>query len=83
MATQKYFYKDSTLNIFFVGTSKDVLPAGNYEMKFHNSNTRVSLVSQDTQWLIMEPTEITNLLKESDAAYTDRADLLLGVQDFF
>jgi len=83
MATTKNFYQDTLTDLFFIGT--DVLPAGNYRMNFHSNNTRVSLVNldNDADQLVMDPIEITNLLKEGGAPYTDRADFLAGVNNFF
>lgn len=80
--TTKNFYKDSTTGVFFVGN--DVLPASNYRMNFYKNDTVVSLIDiLNNEKPVMDGIEITNLLKESGSAYTDRDDLLLGVKDFF
>ncbi len=75
-----YFYQDAS-GLFHIG--EDILPAGNYILKKFTSDTVVSVVSSDTQKQVMNPIEISNLTKENDSNYTDLADLLTGVGDFF
>jgi len=75
-----YFYQDSE-GLFHIGDN--ILPAGKYILEKYISDTIVAVVSADTQRLVMEPIEITGLTKENDTAYTDLADLLTGVGDFF
>lgn len=75
-----YFYKDIN-GLFHVGT--DILPAGKYILRKYNNDTIVSIESADTHALTMDPIEITNLQKENDSYYTDLADFLTDVGDFF
>lgn len=81
MALQKKFYKDTVSGLFYL--DGNVIPNGNYNLYFFSNDTVVSLVDFTNNKTILEPTEITNLLKENDDPYTDKADLLAGVADFF
>lgn len=81
MALQKKFYKDAVSELFYL--DGNVIPKGNYNMFFHSSDTVVSLVDFTANKTLLEAIEITNLLKESGTTYTNKADLLAGIADFF
>lgn len=81
MALQKKFYKDTVSGLFYL--EDNVIPKGNYNMFFYDNDTVVSLIDFTDNKVLLEATEITNLLKENDSAYTNKADLLTGVADFF
>ena len=81
MALQKKFYKDSVSGLFYL--DGNVIPKGNYNMFFYNSDTVVTLIDSTNNVTLLDATEITNLLKEDNSAYTNKADLLAGVSDFF
>ena len=78
---QKYFYKDSTTGLFVVDNQR--VPVGTNILNIFNNNTVVSITSDDSSKVILNAIEITNLLKENGAPYTDLSDLLVGVKDFF
>lgn len=81
MALQKKFYKDTVSGLFYL--DGNVIPKGNYNMFFYENDTVVSLIDFTDNKILLEPTEIINILKENDDAYTNKADLLAGVSDFF
>ena len=81
MATTKYFYKDASLGVFVIDNT--VVSTKSGIMSFHTSNTVVSITSVDTNKVILEPIEITNLLKQNAAPYTNKAELLTATKDFF
>ena len=75
-----YFYQDAG-GLFHI--DNDILPAGKYILKKFAIDTKVSVVSTDTQKQVMGAIEIINLTKENDTNYTGLTDLLTGVGDFF
>jgi len=76
-----YFYKEALNNIFHVGD--DILPAGRYILRIHQNGIVVGIESADTHEWTMGPHYITKLQKEDGSYYTDLAELLVAVKDFF
>jgi hypothetical protein len=81
MALQKKFYQDTVSGLFYL--EGNVIPKGNYNLLFYENDTVVSLVDFTDNKILLEPTEIINILKENDDAYTDKVDLLTDLADFF
>lgn len=75
-----YLYQD-TNNLFHVGS--DILPAGKYILQLFSSDTIVSIITADTERLIMDPILITDLQKEDDSFYVDLDELLTAIGSLF
>jgi hypothetical protein len=78
---QKYFYKDTSTGLFVIDNQR--VPGGTNILVIDKNNTIVSITSDDSSKVILEPIEVTNLLKEAGTAYTDLDELLTAVKDFF
>ena len=81
MAGTKYFYKDTTNTTFIV--DGNIVSPGLCVMNFYREDTVVDVKSVDNKTVWLEAIGITNLLKQNGTAYTDKADLIAAVKDFF
>ena len=81
MAGTKYFYKDTTNTTFIV--DGNIVSPGLCVMNFYNADSVVEVRSVDNKTIWLEAIEIIFLLKQNDTPYTDKADLITAVKDFF
>ena len=76
-----YFYKDSITGLYYINGK--YVPTGSCTLGIYQNNTVIDIKSINNELIVLEATRIVDLYKENDSAYTDLADLLTGVGDFF
>ena len=75
-----YFYQDVN-GLFHVGN--DILPAGRYMLKTHESDTVINVANLDGKDLEYGPIAVTDVQKEDGSTYADLAELLSAISGFF